>query len=160
MTSRPNALLAAILAAALAGCASQPMPPPGQSGMGDPIAQPFKDLSLIREVAPEVLVQAAAAPYRPAADCAALRAELAELDKALGPDVDRVQAGDGLGGLVRDLISGAVGLPFRGVVRKVSGAEARDRALKAAVLSGMVRRGYLKGASAQLRCGTAVAKLP
>jgi hypothetical protein len=154
-----NALLAAAVAAALAGCASRPMPPPGESGMANPIEQPFKDLSLIREVAPEVLVQAAAAPYRPAADCADLRAELARLDEALGPDVDRLKAGDGLSGLVGDLIGGAVGVPFRGVVRKVTGAEARDRALKAAVLSGMVRRGYLKGADRQL-CGAAVAQLP
>lgn len=154
MLSRRNALVATLLAGALAACASQPMPPPGQSKMADPISQPLKDLSLIREVAPEVLVQAAAEPYRPPSGCAALRAELARLDEALGPDVDHVKAGEGFSGLVADLISGAVGLPFRGVVRKVSGADARDRALKAAVLSGMVRRGYLKGGERQL-CGPA-----
>lgn len=160
MLSRPNPLIGAILACAVAGCASQPMPPPGRSQLANPIEQPLKDLSLIREVAPEVLVEAASAPYRPAGGCVALQAELARLDAALGPDVDHPTSGEGFTGLVSDLIGGALGIPFRNVVRKVSGAEARERAIKAGILAGMVRRGYLKGAAGELRCSGAIALVP
>ena len=36
-------------------------------------------------------------------------------------------------------------LPFRGILREVTGAAENDRALRAAYTAGMVRRGFLKG---------------
>jgi hypothetical protein len=113
------------------------------------MGQPFRDLSLVREVAPEVLQRAAAGPYDVAriASCAAAQAEVADLDAALGPDLEPDGKASGLTvqGLAADLLGGAIGLPFRGVVRHLTGAEQRDQALRAAVLAGMVRRGFLKG---------------
>lgn len=144
-------ILAAIFSlVTLAACATRPMPQPGQEGGLDrAVGQPFRDLSLIREVAPDALQRAAAAPYDKASltDCAAAQAAVAELDAALGPDLapDAKTAGFTAQGLAGDLIGGAIGLPFRGVVRKVSGAEARELALRAAVVAGMVRRGFIKG---------------
>ncbi len=134
----------------LGGCASEPMPKPGQDGgVGRAVGQPFRDLSLIRDVAPPVLQRAAIAPYAVdgLTDCPAEQAAVAELDATLGPDLshDAKTRGFTTDGLAGDLVSGAVGLPFRGVVRVITGAEARDRALREAVLAGMVRRGFVKG---------------
>lgn len=139
------------------------MPPPSsQPDFGRAIDQPLRDLSVIREQAPEVLQRAAADPYDIATthDCAGTTAELARLDEALGPDLepDPKSAGVSVHGLAADLIGGAIGLPFRGVVRWASGAEVRDQALRAAVLAGMVRRGFLKGRLALMNCPAAPAR--
>jgi hypothetical protein len=142
-----------LAAGALAGCATQARE--GERNVGEAVQQPMRDLSLIRDAVPPSLTEAAVAPYaNPAAgDCAALRVRLVELDKALGPDVDTpAESSDAMVGLAGDLVRGAIGLPFRGVVRRVSGAEQRDAALRRAVLAGMVRRGYLKGRLAELSC--------
>jgi hypothetical protein len=141
----------------LAACATQPMPQPGQdAGIDRAVGQPFRDLSLIREVAPPALLRAAAGPYdmTQVRDCAAAQAEVAELDAALGPDLAPVGKASGLTvqGVAANLVGGAIGLPFRGVVRHVTGAEQRDQALRAAVLAGMVRRGFLKGRMAVTDC--------
>ena len=144
-----RAPISGLLALVLAGCATQTMRPAAEdSSVGPAIVQPFRDLSLIREVAPPVLRQAAAEPYRTPVSCAALRAEVDDLDTYLGADVDQPQKKLGAEGLFGEIIGGALGLPFRGVVRKVTGSEAREKALRAAVLAGMVRRGYLKGSAA------------
>lgn len=146
------------LCAALAACASQPMPPPNRGAdMGRAIQQPIRDLSLIRDRAPDVLLRALADPY--AADhagaCTEVIHEIAALDDALGPDLKPGGEKKSLvsaDSLAADLVGGAVGLPFRGVVRQITGAEKNDRALKNAVLAGMVRRGYLKGRLSQMTC--------
>lgn len=120
------------------------------------VDQPLRDLSVVREEAPPVLRRAAAAPYDLASvsDCTTAAGELTELDAALGPDLAPGAKGEGvtIHGLAADLIGGAVGLPFRGVVRRVTGAETRDQALRAAVLAGMVRRGFIKGRMGALGC--------
>ena len=156
MTSR--VLVASLVGLTLlSGCASQPMPSPdARADIGRAVAQPLRDLSLIRETAPEVLQRAAIGPYdlARARDCASLQAELAALDSALGPDLSPGGNTEGvsIGGLAVDLIAGAVGLPFRGAVRWVSGARSREAALKAAVLAGMVRREFLKGRRGLMAC--------
>src|SRR3569623_202973 len=145
------------LCLAVSACASRPMPPP-QAGpdMGRSLAGPFRDLSLLRAVAPEVLTRAAAAPYDlvGAETCRGLAAEVAGLDAALGPDLKPASPSTAASaeGLAADLVSGAIGLPFRGVVRRVSGAQAREEALRAAVLAGMVRRGFLQGRAGVQGC--------
>ena len=129
-----------------------PQAPPN---VGRSLVQPLRDLSLIREAAPEVLVRAAAAPYsvEGVADCPEALAEIRRLDLALGPDLAPAKAGGlSVGGLAADLVGGAVGLPFRGVVRTLSGAQAREATLRAAVLAGMVRRGFLKGRLERMGC--------
>jgi hypothetical protein len=155
---RPLIVPAALIALTLGACASQPMSKPGQDrGMSRAVEQPIRDLSLIREQAPPVLQHAVATPYdrEHETSCASVIHELAELDDALGPDLQpRAKPGNGLsvGGLASDLVGGAIGLPFRGIVRQVTGAEERDRNLRAAVLAGMVRRGFLKGRLAEMTC--------
>lgn len=153
-TSRVAALAGLSL---LAGCATQPMARPGaDSDLGRAAVQPLHDLSVIRETAPEVLLRAAVAPYdlTHASDCPSLQTELRALDDALGPDLtpNGKTAGVTVGGLAADLVAGVVGLPFRGVVRWASGARSREAGLKAAVLAGMVRRGFLKGRQGLMAC--------
>jgi hypothetical protein len=145
---------------ALSGCASVSAPAQARDPVGEVVQQPFRDLSLVQEVAPPALAQAAADPYRRVSECGAVKAELAELDRTLGPDVDTVAIEESGTGLAADLVSGMLDLPFRGLVRRVSGAEKRDAALRHAVASGMVRRGFLKGLAAQLDCRIGVASGP
>ena len=152
-----RAVIVALLVMNLAACATASTPPHQTAGpMEGAIAQPFKDLGLVRENAEGLLLQAAASPYAvdDRADCAALAASIAQLEEILGPDVDVVaQGGDSIGS---DIVSGAIrsalGLPFRGVMRRISGAEARDRLRARAVLAGMVRRGFLKGLVRAVAC--------
>jgi hypothetical protein len=43
-------------------------------------------------------------------------------------------------------------IPFRGIVREVSGAAAKERRMRAAVNAGLARRGYLRGLAATKGC--------
>lgn len=111
--------------------------------------QPLRDLNLLRRKVPQPLQDAKDSPYRlaDAQACSALRSQIAELDTALGPDVDSVaKAKPGMvKALAADALSHAVKIPFRGVVRKISGAERRDRERRDALMAGMARRAFLKG---------------
>jgi hypothetical protein len=123
---------------------------------------PLRDLNVVRAKIPEVLLQAMDDPYaRPPRTfkCAALAALIRPLDEVLGPDIDRLPVGDenlmdrgksSALGVAGDLAAGAI--PFRGVVRKLSGAEAHDRLVQSAIIAGNVRRAYLKGLGESKGC--------
>jgi hypothetical protein len=115
---------------------------------------PLRDFNVLRTKIPEVLLQALADPYeRPSSTrCATLVAQLTPLNEALGADLDVPSVDED------DLLdkgkSGALGLmagaasdviPFRGWVRKLTGAERHDHLVQASIVAGAVRRGYLKG---------------
>jgi hypothetical protein len=139
----PVLVLTAVLV--LAGCATSGSPTDRPDAVTGAVQQPFKDLNLVREQTPQVLEAAAKAPYveiQPL-NCDAVRAELAALDKELGPDFDAAENknDDILAGALRS----AMGLPFRGVVRKITGAQKRDQKREHAILAGIARRGFLKG---------------
>jgi hypothetical protein len=116
---------------------------------------PLRDFNVMRAKIPPVLLQAMADPYaRPPKgyNCRALIALVRPLDDALGPDLDRVVAEDQdvmersretALGAAADLASEAI--PFRGWIRKLTGAERHDRLVRDAIFSGGVRRAYLKG---------------
>jgi len=132
--------------APLASAAAQSMPEPD---IEEVAKTPLRDLNIDARDIPTVLVMAAEDPYKTTGlgRCAALTREIAALDEVLGADYD-IASGDG-----RDRISeGRIGqslvgslIPFRGIVREVTGAAANERALRAAYTAGMVRRGFLKG---------------
>ena len=46
-------------------------------------------------------------------------------------------------------------IPFRGWIRKLSGAERHSRQVAAAITAGGVRRAFLKGVRASRSCGAA-----
>ena len=126
-----------------------------RSGVKGAAESPLRDLNVLRTKIPDVLLQAMADPYeRPASGrCADLVARLTPLDYALGEDLD-VTSREGEEGMVAKgkttaltLASGAASdvIPFRGWIRKLSGAERHDRLVQAAITAGAVRRAYLKG---------------
>jgi len=149
-----NKLFLALLAAALAACAS-----PQQDRLGSIAATPLTDLNLNESAIPTILLQAKLQPYAAPVDqtCAALLAQVNVLDEVLGPDLDVpepvVETGTGARavstvsnaavGAVQRTVEGAI--PFRGWLRKLSGAERHSREVAAAITAGTVRRGYLKG---------------
>lgn len=155
---RFRAVLATTVLAAsalLGGCASAPSATRIESAATTPLV----DLNLLQQVIPEVLQAARKAPYGPpdAGGCPALQAEITALDEALGPDLDApasdtrpslierggTLAGDAAVGALQRTAEGL--LPFRGWMRKLSGAEQRSREVAAAIAAGGVRRGFLKG---------------
>ena len=149
---RAAAILA--LAGLLAGCATQA---PVSGDVSTSAQQPLRDLNLLRDTPAEVLTQARQSPYVPPADpaCPAIAAELALLDAALGPDIDgqREPEKDDLAAkLASDAVGDLIGLPYRGLVRRVTGAERREREVRAQKLAGSIRRGFLKGWARGLGC--------
>jgi hypothetical protein len=123
---------------------------------------PLRDLNVMRAQIPEVLLQAMADPYaRPPRNykCPQLIALVQPLDEALGADIDRINIEDQdmmergretALGVAADFASDAI--PFRGWVRKLSGAERHDRLVRDAITAGAVRRAYLKGLGESKGC--------
>jgi hypothetical protein len=149
----------------VAGCASQPGKddPVADTadGIGSALHQPLDDFNIDAKEIPDTLVRARRAAYAvPQPDtCEGIAAEVSALDRVLGPDFDVAPApgaadlklrGDVVNGFARSAATGWI--PFRGAVRWVTGAERHDRDVAEAVLSGAVRRGYLKGLGAQRGC--------
>ena len=110
---------------------------------------PLRDLGIDGRDIPEALRIAVENPYETARlkTCNAIIAEIAALDDVLGADYDiaeddgRVRLSEGRIG--QSIVGGL--LPFRGILREVTGAADNDRALRAAYTAGMARRGFLKG---------------
>lgn len=116
---------------------------------------PLRDLNFIRTQVPQVLVDALGDPYaRPnTKKCQELVALIQPLNDALGADIDtpptpeeqsmidraRPTALSAMAGVASDVI------PFRGVVRQLSGAAKHDEYVQAAIVAGFSRRAYLKG---------------
>ena len=160
--TRLTAVLA--LSLGLAACVTTGEGPPDTSNTGrieGAMTRPLRDLGIMRKAIPDALAAAVAAPYaiKDPANCSTLVAEIARLDVVLGPDLDAKQAkpGGAAGEMLFDAFQGALDIPFRGAVRRLSGAEKRDRARAAAVLAGMVRRGWLKGVTHGAGCMVPVA---
>lgn len=165
-------LCAIMIAAVLAACATpQVTRPPTVSSSGpesqigagvqftQAVTTPLGDLNLVRADIPAVLLAARKGPYLPPPDraCSALAADIQGLDIALGADLDTPATvsnpgliergteaiGEGTVGAVRRAAEGVV--PFRGWVRKLTGAERYAREVAAAIAAGTVRRAFLKG---------------
>lgn len=109
---------------------------------------PLEDVGLSKDEIPETLLVAAQDPYASAGliNCNAIVTEIAKLDTALGEDYDiagKQDTGVNAKGAAKSVVGSII--PFRGVVREISGAAGEQRKFRAAVMAGMVRRGYLKG---------------
>lgn len=146
--------------------ASAPGTPKVVKGVGSAVVSPLGDFNLMRNDIPPVLQAARAAPYQlPAAhDCAALAVEIATLDAVLGPDLDTpaspdrpsvLERGvDEVGNAAVNAVQGAVSgaIPFRGWIRKLTGAERHAKNVAAAITAGSVRRAFLKGVALAQAC--------
>lgn len=151
-----------LLAVVLAGCAASPDKGATSSAVSSAATTPLGDLNLVHGAIPAVLADAQKQPYRVPADvaCVALAADVRALDEALGPDLDAPAApgnpgllergGDAAGSLLKNAAEGVV--PFRGWVRKLSGAERYSKEVAAAIAAGSVRRGFLKGLRSAKGC--------
>jgi len=122
----------------------------------DVVTTPLTDLNLKKGEIPELLQRAVDQPYDLGglANCRALKAEVARLDALLGDDYD-LSAGSKGHLTAGDVGKFAVGslIPFRGLIREVSGASAEARKLENAIRAGMARRGFLKGVGQARGCG-------
>jgi len=134
--------------------------------MSDAATTPLSDLNLVHASIPAVLVDAQNRPYVAPADqsCPALAAEVRALDEVLGPDLDApasasnpgliergsTAVGDAAVGAVRGAAQAVV--PFRGWVRKLTGAERYSKEVAAAIAAGTVRRAFLKGVAVTRGC--------
>jgi hypothetical protein len=124
------------------------------------VSQPARDVGASRSEIPPVLVKASNDPYSLAGlkTCRQIASAVQELNQVLGPDFQRgdkyqenrmaklAQAGG------KTVINSII--PFRGLVREVSGAAPADRRLAVAVDAGYARRGFLRGVHAARSCRT------
>lgn len=142
-----------------------------RSEAADAATAPLEDFNLKREEIPEPL-KAVTYVYaaEPEPDCPAIAAEIATLDPVLGRDYDADEAegksvsergGELAGDAVIDGIRGAATgwIPYRGLVREVTGAARWDRKVARAYAAGAARRAYLKGLGAAKGCPPPAAPL-
>ncbi|QMW24493.1 hypothetical protein H3309_02565 [Sandaracinobacteroides saxicola] len=124
----------------------------------DIVAQPVRDLGLDEKKVAEVLTKARDNPYSRAglSSCKSYVNAVAELDAVLGPDFDRAKSSgkaseeDVAAGVAGGLVNGLI--PFRGLIREVTGAASADRRALAAAMAGATRRGFLKGTARAKGC--------
>lgn len=121
----------------------------------DVARSPLQDFNIDSDDLPEVLVTAAQDPYASEGlgTCNDIVAQIASLDSALGADFDIAKESEG--GISRGRVAQSVVgsfIPFRGIVREVSGANKKRREVNLAITAGMVRRGFLKGLGLQRGC--------
>jgi hypothetical protein len=156
-----------VVALGLSACASTS----GSKGVTDAATTPLSDLNLVKAEIPPVLAEALKAPYRPPAapGCEAIAAEVSQLEVVLGADLDvppsphrpsliergSSAAGEAAVGALRGAAEGVI--PFRGWVRRLSGAERYSREVAAAIAAGAVRRSYLKGVGQARGCAAPAA---
>lgn len=137
-----------------------------QSPVAEAVTAPLSDLNLIHSEIPPALIIAQKQPYKMPSElsCGALSIEIDTLDAILGPDVDAAEL-DTNTSLVKKGVSKAkstaVGtlrnttesvIPYRGWVRKLSGAERYSKKVSASITAGTIRRAFLKGIMASKEC--------
>ena len=125
----------------------------------DVVTQPAEDVGIDKKDIPENLLRIQDKPYSLAGikTCAQIRSAIGDMDAVLGEDLDvpyeatrdekRKDTAGKIGGLLVNSI-----IPFRGVIREISGAAAQERRYNAAVYAGVVRRSFLKGVGLQRGC--------
>lgn len=157
-TCAANALaLIALALAAPALAQNQPRGLNNEPDAADVALTPLGDLNLRSDPIPQLLLDARQAPYDPLGirDCRDLTQKVEELDAVLGPDFDtEVPDTDGrnlsAGNIAQRLLGSLI--PFRGVIREVSGANEHERDFREAIAAGMTRRAYLKGRGQGMGC--------
>lgn len=132
----------------------QPVTEP-ETSVRDVAMTPLNDLNLAQDEIPSVLQQAVAEPYsrRGIANCSDILREVGDLDAVLGDDFDTDPPGD-RDFSVTNLAQRVVGsfIPFRGIIREISGANAAEFRFREAIAAGLMRRAYLKGIGQEMDC--------
>lgn len=121
----------------------------------DVATTPLSDLNLKKQGIPQLLIDAQERPYSLAGlnSCPRLATAVRNLDAILGEDID-VQAARGAkpsAGSVAQSVLGSF-IPFRGVIRELSGANSQEKRVQAAIYAGSARRAFLKGVGLARGC--------
>ena len=164
----------AAMALVLCGCAHTPprneaahaKTPPASPSKQDEVRkqatdigmQPARDMGLSKRKIPPVLEDALADPYglRGLKTCAQLAAAVRTLNEALGPDYEaggeyhENRAGKLAAAGAKSVVNSII--PYRSLVREITGAAPADRHMNAAVDAGLARRGFLRGVYYKQRC--------
>lgn len=143
-------------------------------GLAEAAMSPLEDLNLRREDIPDIL-EAMSSPYADPVppSCDAIADEIAALTVHLGPDHDLPEpeqddpdraewAADKSAETALDFVASEASgfIPFRGLVREATGANAHDRAVRRAYAVGLERRAFLKGHGQARGCLWPAAPLP
>lgn len=116
---------------------------------------PVQDLNLHRDPIPPVLERASAEPYaNPGlSHCTDIRREIGDLDAVLGDDLDAgtpERRAMSVGKIAQRVVASLI--PYRSVIRELSGAEKHELEFREAISAGLVRRAYLKGLGHAMDC--------
>jgi hypothetical protein len=128
----------------------------------DAAKTPLRDINVVRQKIPSVLLDAEADAYRPPrqGSCRGIGSEIRGLNDALGEDFDaprdltpstRREKATSTTNIVLKGAAGSI-IPFRSWIRQLSGAERHAQAVQTAIAAGRVRRAYLKGVGQMMRC--------
>lgn len=157
-----------ILSFTASAALAQNVPEKKEDGDGKPsraekiVTQPARDVGIEKTKIPEVLARAVEQPYAsPGKGCRQTVASMAELNEVLGPDFggNAKENENKFGNLAAaggEFVVNSL-IPFRGIVREVSGAGPAQRRLDAAINAGLARRGYLRGLAVSRGCKLLVA---
>ncbi len=126
----------------------------------DVAMSPLSDINIRKKDVPVVLEMAMIKPYDLAGikSCKGFTTAIMDLDGALGDDIDvatgeksdEEKMGNGAGAIAKSVLGSFI--PFRGIIREVSGANAQERLWDRALYAGAVRRAFLKGVGQQRGC--------
>ncbi len=121
---------------------------------------PLSDINIRKKDVPVVLDMAMIKPYDLTGikSCKGFTTAIMDLDGALGDDIDvatgeksdEEKMGNGAGAIAKSVLGSFI--PFRGIIREVSGANAQERLWDRALYAGAVRRAFLKGVGQQRGC--------
>lgn len=140
-------------------------------GVADAATTPLRDVGLIRPEIPAPL-KGITYPYESnslLSGCPQVLYEIGQLDAVLGVENYQPGARESLSSRGADAaVGGAVGVaqdaaeivPFRGWVRRASGAQKAEREAARAIEMGQMRRAYLRGYGSALGCLNAVPAPP
>jgi hypothetical protein len=157
----------------------------GLADVFDAATGPLEDLNLKRKKIPEILAKVVEDPYHVPAKltCKTVRSELAALEPLIGPDIKakgvQVASNDSFipdipdldsiempnvqklahDKLMSEIRSQTNILPFRSIIRRITGAEKHKKNYEEAYYAGKLRRAYLKGL-AQSKFGNRCLKEP
>ena len=142
-------------------------PPSERSGVseagrsaGQIVTQPVRDVGISKVKIPDVLAESTQDPYSVARvkTCRQISTNLTKLNEALGPDFtpgphdgeNRVGKLAQAGG--KTVVNSII--PFRSLIREVSGAAPAQRRYERAIDAGFARRGFLRGVYRTRGCKT------
>lgn len=124
---------------------------------------PLADLNLARDPIPDVLIWARDHPYDSTGmdSCDNIRLGIGDLDAVLGDDVDAESEEDRRltpTGVAQSVVG--MFIPFRGIIREVSGASSHEYEFRQAIAAGLMRRAYLKGLGEARGCAYPARPMP